>query len=112
MVPALRGGIVSGVLLGITGMVLGNQYLGAGPVLLFGSERQKQDLLPAVASGELLSSEPQAATSVAASPSARLRRSQADPIVRAERLRSFTFFPPLSAAVRRSLFGCGDSAGT
>ncbi len=53
-----------------SGMVLGNQYLGAGPVLLFGSERQRQELLPALASGQLLCSfalsEPEAGSDAAA----------------------------------------------
>lgn len=39
-----------------SGMVLGNQYLGAGPVLLFGSEEQKRTYLPRFASGEWLCS--------------------------------------------------------
>jgi alkylation response protein AidB-like acyl-CoA dehydrogenase len=39
-----------------SGMVLGNQYLGTGPVLLFGSDRQKQTYLPKFATGEWLCS--------------------------------------------------------
>lgn len=39
-----------------SGMVLGNQYLGAGPVLLFGSDAQKQTYLPRFATGEWLCS--------------------------------------------------------
>jgi alkylation response protein AidB-like acyl-CoA dehydrogenase len=39
-----------------SGMLLGNQYLGAGPVLLFGTDEQKAELLPRLASGEWLCS--------------------------------------------------------
>jgi alkylation response protein AidB-like acyl-CoA dehydrogenase len=39
-----------------SGMLLGNQYLGAGPVLLFGSEAQREEYLPRFASGEWLCS--------------------------------------------------------
>jgi alkylation response protein AidB-like acyl-CoA dehydrogenase len=39
-----------------SGMLLGNQYLGAGPLLLFGTEEQKQAFLPRLASGEWLCS--------------------------------------------------------
>lgn len=39
-----------------SGMVLGNQYLGVGPLLLFGSEEQKRCYLPRLAAGELLCS--------------------------------------------------------
>jgi alkylation response protein AidB-like acyl-CoA dehydrogenase len=39
-----------------SGMVLGNQYLGTGPVLLFGSDDQKQRYLPRFATGEWLCS--------------------------------------------------------
>jgi alkylation response protein AidB-like acyl-CoA dehydrogenase len=39
-----------------SGMVLGNQYLGAGPVLLFGTEHQKRMYLPKFATGEWLCS--------------------------------------------------------
>jgi alkylation response protein AidB-like acyl-CoA dehydrogenase len=39
-----------------SGMLLGNQYLGAGPILLFGSDEQKAELLPRLASGDWLCS--------------------------------------------------------
>jgi len=39
-----------------SGMVLGNQYLGAGPVLLSGTEDQKREYLPKFASGQWLCS--------------------------------------------------------
>jgi alkylation response protein AidB-like acyl-CoA dehydrogenase len=39
-----------------SGMLLGNQYLGAGPVMLFGSDTQKAELLPRLESGEWLCS--------------------------------------------------------
>lgn len=39
-----------------SGMLLGNQYLGAGPLLLFGTDAQKQAYLPRLASGEWLCS--------------------------------------------------------
>lgn len=52
-----------------SGMVLGNQVLGAGPIVLFGSEEQKRHYLPRFASGELLCSfalsEPDAGSDVA-----------------------------------------------
>jgi alkylation response protein AidB-like acyl-CoA dehydrogenase len=38
-----------------SGMLLGNQYLGAGPIMLFGSEAQRE-YLPRFATGELLCS--------------------------------------------------------
>jgi alkylation response protein AidB-like acyl-CoA dehydrogenase len=51
------------------GMILGNQYLGAGPIALFGSDEQKERYLPRFASGELLASfaltEPEAGSDVA-----------------------------------------------
>jgi alkylation response protein AidB-like acyl-CoA dehydrogenase len=53
-----------------SGMILGNQYLGAGPLLLFGSDEQKQAYLPRLASGEWLCSfaltEPDAGSDAAA----------------------------------------------
>ena len=53
-----------------SGMLLGNQYLGAGPVLLFGSDEQKRTYLPRFASGEWLCSfaltEPDAGSDAAA----------------------------------------------
>jgi alkylation response protein AidB-like acyl-CoA dehydrogenase len=39
-----------------SGMVLGNQYLGAGPVVLFGTDEQKSTYLPKFATGEWLCS--------------------------------------------------------
>jgi butyryl-CoA dehydrogenase len=39
-----------------SGMVLGNQSLGAGPISLFGSDDQKETFLPKLASGEWLCS--------------------------------------------------------
>jgi alkylation response protein AidB-like acyl-CoA dehydrogenase len=39
-----------------SGMVLGNQYLGAGPVVLFGTNEQKSTYLPKFATGEWLCS--------------------------------------------------------
>ena len=53
-----------------SGMLLGNQYLGAGPVLLFGTDEQKAEILPRLASGEWLCSfaltEPDAGSDAAA----------------------------------------------
>jgi alkylation response protein AidB-like acyl-CoA dehydrogenase len=53
-----------------SGMLLGNQYLGAGPLLLFGSDAQKADWLPRLARGEALCSfaltEPEAGSDAAA----------------------------------------------
>ena len=39
-----------------SGMILGNQYLGAGPIFLHGNQEQKQRYLPRLATGELLCS--------------------------------------------------------
>jgi alkylation response protein AidB-like acyl-CoA dehydrogenase len=39
-----------------SGMILGNQFLGAGPILLFGSEDQRRQYLPRLGTGELLCS--------------------------------------------------------
>jgi alkylation response protein AidB-like acyl-CoA dehydrogenase len=39
-----------------SGMILGNQYLGTGPITLSASEEQKERWLPGLASGELLCS--------------------------------------------------------
>ncbi|HKP18928.1 MAG TPA: acyl-CoA dehydrogenase family protein [Gaiellaceae bacterium] len=89
VVPAEYGGI-DGTVLTLTtvceeitrvcansGMVLGNQSLGAGPIALYGSDDQKEALLPRLASGELLCafalSEP-GAGSDAASLTTRARR--------------------------------------
>jgi alkylation response protein AidB-like acyl-CoA dehydrogenase len=51
-------------------MLLGNQYLGAGPIMLFGTEAQKAELLPRLAAGEWLCSfaltEPEAGSDAAA----------------------------------------------
>ncbi len=39
-----------------SGMILGNQFLGVGPLLLFGDEEQKRRYLPRLGTGELLCS--------------------------------------------------------
>jgi alkylation response protein AidB-like acyl-CoA dehydrogenase len=39
-----------------SGMLLGNQYLGVGPIVLFGTPEQKAELIPRLASGEWLCS--------------------------------------------------------
>ena len=53
-----------------SGMILGNQSLGAGPIALYGSEEQRQEYLPKLASGEWLCcfalSEPGAGSDAAA----------------------------------------------